>query len=169
MKTYHIKIANEEHTDRIWILLQQGILKRKSEGSSQWQDGYPNREVVIQDISSKSGYVIIDENESIVAYIAVVEGIDEVYEAIEGKWSFEGTYVSLHRLIVDQTEHHPGLGTWVLKQIENVVKDKSVNVIRVDTNFDNLSMLRVFEKLDYTYCGKVYIRGAERLAFDKKL
>ena len=164
---YRIELAKEEHSNRIWDLLQQGILKRKSEGSLQWQDGYPNQEVVKQDIKSNSGYIIIDDNDCVVAYIAVVEGIDPIYEEIEGKWAYDLPYVSLHRLVVDQINFVPGLGTWILQNIEPIIKEKSIDLIRVDTNFDNGSMLRVFEKLGYIYCGKVYIRGAERLAFEK--
>ena len=41
--------------------------------------------------------------------------------------------------------------------------------IKVDTNFDNKPMLHIFNKLGYTYCGKVYFRGQERRAFEKVL
>jgi len=41
----------------IWEILQQAILRRKAEGSSQWQDGYPNPEVIKKDIEKGSGYV----------------------------------------------------------------------------------------------------------------
>jgi hypothetical protein len=39
----------------------------------------------------------------------------------------------------------------------------------VDTNFDNLPMLNIFEKLGYTYCGEVYFRGSARRAYEKVL
>jgi hypothetical protein len=31
---------------QIWIILQQAIARRKADGSNQWQDGYPNPEVI---------------------------------------------------------------------------------------------------------------------------
>lgn len=167
MNNFRIVKAELKDSARIWELLQEGIDQRKKEGSAQWQDGYPNEEVVQQDIESGFGYCVRDQNGGIVGYIAIAEGIDEVYEAIEEKWNSLETYVVLHRLIVDQTNKIPGLGTWILNAVESVIEERGIRSIRVDTNFDNLSMLRVFEKVGYRYCGKIYIRGAERFAFDK--
>jgi hypothetical protein len=36
--------------------------------------------------------------------------------------------------------------------------ENQVFSIKVDTNFDNLAMLHILEKLDYQYCGEVYFR-----------
>jgi hypothetical protein len=32
-------------------ILQQAIARRKADGSNQWQDGYPNPEVILNDIT----------------------------------------------------------------------------------------------------------------------
>lgn len=37
----------------------------------------------------------------------------------------------------------------------------------LDTNFDNAAMLHILKKLDYTYCGEVYLAAGERKAFEK--
>ena len=42
-----LRKANYEDTTRIWEILQQAIEKRKEEGSDQWQDGYPNMDVMV--------------------------------------------------------------------------------------------------------------------------
>ena len=74
-----------------------------------------------------------------------------------------------HRLIVNLSHPVKGFATWFMTQLEKIVLEKNVYSIKVDTNFDNVGMLRVFEKLGYQYCGKVYFRGSERLAFEKLL
>ncbi len=51
---------------------------------------------------------------------------------------------------------------------ESLCLDKKVYSIKVDTNFDNLPMLKIVEKLGYTYCGEVYFEGP-RKAFEKVL
>lgn len=53
--------------------------------------------------------------------------------------------------------------------IEALCRDKKVYSIKVDTNFDNQPMLKILEKLQYTYCGEVYFRGSARKAFEKLL
>ena len=52
---------------------------------------------------------------------------------------------------------------------EAVCRKQGILSIKADTNFDNAGMLRVFEKLGYTYCGEVYFRGAARRAYEKRL
>ena len=41
--------------------------------------------------------------------------------------------------------------------------------IRVDTNYDNIPMLKLLAALEYQYCGEVYFRGSARKAFEKVL
>ena len=55
----------------IWVILQQAIQRRKEEGSNQWQDGYPNPEVITHDIQHKQGYVLT-EGETVIGYTAVL-------------------------------------------------------------------------------------------------
>ena len=166
---YKIRQAEIKDTDTIWQLLQAGILKRKEEGSTQWQDGYPNLDVVTNDIANQYGIVVEDENHQIVAYIAMIDGVEPAYEELEGKWLSGQPYIVFHRLIVNLSNPVKGFATWFMTQLEKFVLEKDIYSIKVDTNFDNVAMLRVFEKLDYQYCGKVYFRGSERLAFEKIL
>lgn len=166
-----IRKATLADCDAIWNLLQQGIEKRKIEGSNQWQDGYPNRNVVLNDITHHYGLVVENENQEMVGYLAMIADVEPAYEEIEGKWMSPAgeNYVVFHRLIVNLKHPIKGLATWILKEVEQLVLDQGIRSIKVDTNFDNVGMLRVFEKLGYQYCGKVYFRGSERLAFEKLL
>ena len=59
---HQFRKAFPSDASRIWEILQQAILKRKEEGSNQWQDGYPNSEVIKKDISKEIGYVLIINN-----------------------------------------------------------------------------------------------------------
>lgn len=168
---FHLRRATKKDIDAIWDLLQQGIEKRKNEGSNQWQDGYPNREVVINDVDNSYGIVVENSFNEIVGYIAMIDEIEPAYEAIDGQWlsPCNEKYIVFHRLIVNQSKPIKGLATWIMQNVEQLVLDKGIYSIKVDTNFDNIGMLRIFEKLDYQYCGKVYFRGSQRLAFEKQL
>ena len=50
-----------------------------------------------------------------------------------------------------------------------VTLESNVYSIKVDTNFDNVPMLRILDKLGYVYCGEVFFRGSARKAFEKVL
>lgn len=154
--------------DRIWEILQQAIQKRKNEGSSQWQDGYPNPTVVAEDIDNGYGYVLANNND-IAGYCAVVINDEPAYEAIEGKWLTNGDFVLYHRVAIAENYLGKGLARQMLRHIEEFALANNIYSIKVDTNFDNNSMLALLEKTGYVYCGEVYFRGAPRKAFEKIL
>lgn len=162
-----LRQATLNDLDRIWEILQQAIEKRKEEGSEQWQNGYPNLDVVKKDISNDFGYVIDNKENLIIGYVAIINEIESAYTEIEGKWLNNDIYLVVHRLAVVQNVKIKGLGSWTMAEIEKVAKSKNIQNIKVDTNFDNIPMLRIFEKLGYHYCGEVYFDESPRKAFQK--
>lgn len=158
--------AVDENCLPIWNLLQQGIERRRKEGSNQWQDGYPNIQTVENDLKNGFGFVFKFENE-IIGYAALIYNYEPAYDAIKGKWLSDDPYFVIHRLCIDESQLGKGLATKFLLMIENYVSTQNCNSIKVDTNFDNAAMLRIFEKLNYKYCGEVELRGSSRKAFQK--
>lgn len=169
MENINMRMATKADVDRIWELLQKGIQKRKEEGSWQWQDGYPNRHVVLNDVEHHFGYVAIDKAQTIVGYVAVIDDTEPAYDAIDGKWLSNGAYMVVHRLIVDLEKPIKGLATWMMQKVEEYTKTKAIPSIKVDTNYDNAPMLHIFNKLGYQYCGEVQFRGTPRKAYEKLL
>ena len=164
----HLRKAVFADTKRIWDILQQAIRRRKNEGSSQWQDGYPNPETVQTDITNGSGYVLTD-NEKIIAYAALIFNDEPAYEKIEGKWFTDNEFYVVHRVSVADEAAGKGVATIIFRMIEEVALRGKVFSIRVDTNYDNAAMLKILNNLGYTYCGEVFFRGSARKAFEKVL
>ena len=61
------------------------------------------------------------------------------------------------------------MGQKILQEAEKLAREKGVESIRIDTNFDNIPMLKIIEKEGYKYRGEVYFRGSARKAFEKIL
>lgn len=152
----------------IWEILQQAILRRKAEGSNQWQDGYPNPETVKSDIEKGIGFVLT-ENDTVIGYSAVLINDEPEYANIEGKWLSNNDFVVVHRVAVSEKHLGKGHAKKIFGSIEKYALEKNIYSVKVDTNFDNIPMLKTFENLGYTYCGKVYIRGSARKAYEKVL
>jgi GNAT superfamily N-acetyltransferase len=152
----------------IWKILQQAIEQRRRDGSSQWQDGYPNEQTVRDDIAKGYGYVL-EENKTIIAYAAIIFEEEPAYTAIEGKWLTNEDYAAVHRVATSNAVKGKGIATQLFKMIEDLCLGKKVYSIKVDTNFDNIPMLKIVDKLNYTYCGEVYFRNAPRRAYEKVL
>lgn len=152
----------------IWEIIQDAIEQRRQEGSSQWQDGYPNELSITNDINKGYGYVLT-ENGTILCYAAIIFDKEPAYEDIEGKWLTNGDYGVVHRVAVSKLAKGKGIATKLFQSIEGLCLEHHIYSIKVDTNFDNVPMLKILDKLGYTYCGEVHFREAARKAFEKKL
>ncbi|NJM80712.1 MAG: GNAT family N-acetyltransferase [Flavobacterium sp.] len=163
---YQFRKASLTEIPQIWEILQQAIQRRKEEGSNQWQDGYPNPEVIQKDIENGVGFVLT-ENETIIGYTAVLINDEPEYERIVGKWLTNEDFVVYHRVAIAQNYLGKGQAKKMLTYIENYAFENKIYSVKADTNFDNKPMLALFEKLGYTYCGEVYFRGSARRAYEK--
>ena len=152
----------------IWDILQQAIAQRRNEGSNQWQNGYPNEQTVHDDIANGCAHVLV-ENGEIIAYAAIIFGVEPAYENIEGKWLTHGDYVVIHRVATSNNVKRKGIATQLFKMIEELSVEQKVYSIKVDTNFDNVPMIKILNKLDYSYCGEVFYDGMPRKAYEKIL
>ena len=165
---YTLRKATEAEIPEIWIILQQAIALRKADGSTQWQDGYPNEDVIRNDIKTGVGFVLVDESE-ILGYVAVIINNEPEYLNIEGKWLSNGDFIVCHRIALAKEYLGKGLTRIMLGLIEDFARTKKILSVRADTNFDNIAMLTILRKSGYSHCGQVYFRGSAREAFEKLL
>lgn len=165
---YDFRKATASEMPQIWTIIQQAIVRRKNDGSQQWQDGYPNEDVIRTDIAKGFGYVLTD-NDNIVGYAAILFNDEPAYEQLKGTWLTNGDFAVVHRVAISDDYLGKGLAQKVFLFTEDLAIVNNVFSIKVDTNFDNIPMLKILEKLGYTYCGEVTFRGGIRKAFEKKL
>ena len=129
---------------------------------NQWINGYPSREIVMQDIMDKNSHVCVDNNGVIVGTFCFKQGEDPNYAIIdEGEWLNNNPYGVVHRIAGNGKLH--GLADyclqWCYEQCPN---------IRVDTHRDNLIMQHILERNGYAACGIIYVsNGTPRVAFQK--
>lgn len=168
MDQYQFRKACPEDVAQIWQILHQAIERRKDDGSKQWQDGYPNIEVVNKDIRGGHGFVLLDK-EIVIGYIAVYINDEPAYENIIGKWMTNDDFVAIHRVAVSASHLGKGLAKQLLTHVETLAISEEIYSIKADTNFDNAAMINIFLKLGYLYCGEVTFRGDQRRAYEKVL
>ncbi|GAA4280300.1 GNAT family N-acetyltransferase [Gaetbulibacter aestuarii] len=165
---HHFRKAKRSEIPEIWTIIQQAIARRKADGSNQWQDGYPNPEVLNRDIDRDAGYVLT-HNDKIIGYAAVLINDEPEYDNLEGQWLSNGDFVVFHRVAIHDDYLGQGLAKALFLYIEAFALQHEIYSVKADTNFDNQPMLALFEKLGYTYCGEVYFRGSPRKAYEKVL
>lgn len=165
---YNFRKAQAAEKPQIWKIIQQAIVRRKQDGSQQWQDGYPNEEVIQRDIERGIGYVLL-MGDTIVGYTAILFNDEPAYGDLKGTWLSTGDFAVVHRIAISDDYLGKGLAQKIMLLTEEIASQNKVFSVKVDTNFDNMAMLRIFDKLGYTYCGEVTFRGGVRKAFEKIL
>ncbi|SEA40679.1 Ribosomal protein S18 acetylase RimI [Flavobacterium gillisiae] len=164
--TYHFRKATTSEIPHIWIILQQAIARRKVDGSNQWQDGYPNPDVIQNDIDRNAGFVLT-EDDTIIGYSAVLINDEPEYQKIEGSWLTDDDFVVFHRVAISEKHLGKGLAKKLMNFIEEFAISNNIYSLKADTNFDNFAMMAIFEKMGYTYRGEVHFRGSARKAYEK--
>ena len=165
---YSFRKASVHDIPQIWTIIQQAIVRRKNDGSQQWQDGYPNEDLIRKDIVDGIGYVLTDDD-AIVGYAAIIFNVEPAYEKLKGTWLTNEDFAVVHRVAISDYYLGKGLAQKIFLFTEDLALDNNIFSIKVDTNFDNIPMLKILEKLGYTYCGEVFFRGDARKAFEKIL
>jgi GNAT superfamily N-acetyltransferase len=165
---YSFRKAQANDLTQIWEILHAAIKRRKADGSNQWQDGYPNPTIIETDIEKGHAHVLT-YGEMIVGYCAILINDEPEYANIKGKWLTNEDFVVYHRVAVDAHYLGKGLAQKMLLYIEDFALKNNIYSLKADTNFDNMGMLTIFEKMGYTYCGEVTFRGTPRKAFEKVL
>ncbi len=161
-----LRPATTAELPAIWAIIQFAIEQRRLEGSRQWQDGYPNPASLQSDLDSGVAYVLEADGE-LLLYAAILFSPEPAYEQIEGRWLTDGPAMVLHRVAASAQAKGKGIATTFFRMAEDLCRERGVPSIKVDTNFDNTAMLRILDKLGYTYCGEVYFHGAARRAYEK--
>lgn len=165
---YQFRKAKLGDNTEIWKILQQAIERRRLEGSRQWQDGYPNKNSIQNDIDKQVGFVLT-HNHKIVGYCAALMNDEPEYQKIIGTWLTTGNFVVIHRIAIDEQYLGQNLSSLIIKNVEEYAMKMNIFSVKIDTNFDNFAMIRIFEKRGYHYCGEVYFRGSARRAYEKIL
>lgn len=133
----------------------------KSGNTSQWPAGYPEKEVILNDIEKGVSYVL-EEDGVICATFCFIEGADPTYTYIEGRWFDDSAYATIHRIASNGK----------IKGIFKLALDFCLNInkhIRIDTHEDNIITRNLILKNGFKYCGIIYIPRdhSKRLAYER--
>lgn len=127
---------------------------------TQWGDGYPSREQLMSDIQRGVSYVVEHNGQPCATFVFII-GKDPTYAYIEdGNWLDDTLlYGTIHRIASsgEQRGIFPFVLHWCSAKCSN---------IRIDTHQDNMRMIHLIKKANFTHCGIIYTRdNSPRMAY----
>lgn len=159
-----IRLARESDIETIERIFAEAKLFMRANGNmSQWTGSYPERSLIMNDITNGNCYVTEHCGE-VCGVFSMFEGPDPTYAVIKnGKWLNDNRYFVIHRIAI--AKHGLGIAG---KCFEFGLSQNGE--LRIDTHRDNLPMQNALKKNGFSECGIIFLAdGSERLAFQKSV
>ena len=167
---FKIRKPTKKDLPAIMEMINDAKTALKAAKVDQWQDGYPNEEIIKQDIESGNAHLVIEGNKA-VGYGVLEFGKEPAYAKIyKGKWQSNDPYATIHRVVVHHEHKGKGVSRFLFSHFEQLCILHDTSWLRIDTHEKNAPMNKLIIKSGFTRSGAVYIREkVERTVFDKKL
>lgn len=96
-----IRLATTTDIKAILAIVEDARCQIEELGFIQWsrESGYPSASTFMTDIANNELYVI-EENASVLGFMALVKSHNFDYDNIEGKWLNDANYYTIHRLAI---------------------------------------------------------------------
>lgn len=157
---------------KMTVIFDEARNSIKRLGIDQWQNGYPNVEIIESDIKRAYSHVI-EMNGEIVATFAIIDDGEPTYDKIyDGEWLTGDShdYIAIHRVAILISARSSGLSGKIIEYAENTAKAIGRSSIRIDTHTGNIVMRKMLEKNRFSHCGTIFLcDGAKRVAYEKTI
>lgn len=163
----YFRLAEPSDLDKIFHIFESAIKNMISQNILQWDEIYPQKSHLHEDILKKELYIGILDGEIASVYVLNDE-CDEQYK--NGNWEYpDASYKVVHRLCVDPKFQNRGVGSETVRHIEDVVREMGIQSIRLDAFTENPFSLRMYEKAEYKIVGHADWRKGRFYLMEKGL
>ena len=159
------RLASIEEIDYINRMFDAVKAKGRIDGTSDWDEDYPNREIIVEDIKNKCLNVLEDKGR-IIASISIVE--EEPEEIKDLCWESVRSCF-LVRLCVAPEYQGKGIGEEMMKRISIVAKEKGYKATHHLAAEVNKAANRLYKRMGYKDLGIVHAYETDFVAYEKLL
>ncbi len=137
--------------DMIFGMYSAAITHMEKQGIHQWDQIYPDKETLYQDILKNQLYIGEMDNKIAVCFV-LNEECDEEYK--NASWICPNArFCIIHRLCVNPEFQNQGIAGKTMKYIENLCKKEKYDSIRLDCFTQNPFSRKLYDKSGYTITG----------------
>jgi Acetyltransferases, including N-acetylases of ribosomal proteins len=162
-----LRIATIEDLDQVDKIYKNAIEVMDSNGINQWDNIYPNKEILKEDILKGEMFLGVMDNKIACAFV-LNSDYDEEYN--NGNWKYRNeSFNIVHRLCVNSAFQNQGIGTQSMMLIEKMLRKDGIESIRLDAFSLNPFALRLYEKIGYVRVGEAKWRKGLFYLYEKKI
>jgi GNAT superfamily N-acetyltransferase len=162
-----IRPGREDDVDAIMGVVRRVIAAMREEGIDQWDEIYPDRQVLSTD-AREGALFVADDADGLAGILVLNEFQNAEYAAVP--WTFVTPPVCvLHRLFVDPGRRNRGIATVMVSFAEQRARELGYRTMRLDAFTRNPAALRLYHRLGYRDAGAVTLRKGVFSVFEKAL
>ncbi len=151
-----IRKANKTDLDNIMLMYKSCVAGMLKNSIDQWDETYPNAGIIIEDLIAQTYFVAL-ENGIIIGGINIDQNQDETYLEIDWEDKSNSSLV-VHRLGVKEEFWKKGIGKKLMIFAENLVVEKGLKSIRLDTYSGNPKAMEFYRRLGYSELGTIDLK-----------
>ena len=156
-----IRLANKTDIPKLLEIYESAKRFMHTNGNpNQWNGAYPDIDTLLCDIESNHLFAMEDDALGIYGCFALIGGDDPTYAYIDGAWSSDMPYGTIHRIAGD------GRKNGVFAECTAFARTKYTH-LRVDTHEDNKPMQNAVLRDGFRYAGVIFLaNGDPRFAYE---
>lgn len=152
-----IEKAKREDLDDLFALINRVKADMKKNQLDQWNDDYPTREIIENDILNEDLY-IIKSDDRLFGGICLNEDQEEAYQQVD--WKFDPTKVLvIHRLAIDPNTQGQGMAQQLMQFAEKYAQENGFTSIRLDVYSQNPRAIAIYKNRGYEIRGAINFPG----------
>ena len=151
-----IRKANKEDLENIMKMYKSCVTGMLENGIDQWDDTYPNTEIISEDLNVGT-YYVSEMDGAIIGGINIDKNQDDTYLALD--WEDKSdSFLVVHRLGVKEEFWNKKIGKDLMLFTEKLVIEKGFKSIRLDTYSGNPKAMEFYRRLGYTELGTIDLK-----------
>ena len=159
--------AQAEDLAEILLLFRAATTRMDAHGVYQWDEIYPDEGILSEDIAR--GNMTIGKIDGRIAVAFMLDFCeDSDYETAAWRYCAQDIVV-LHRLCVHPDFQGQGVARQAMDYLENEVRARGVQTIRLDAFSQNPAALHLYESRGYQKAGEISYRKGLFYLYEKKL
>jgi GNAT superfamily N-acetyltransferase len=151
-----IRKANKIDLDNIMKMYKSCVKGMLENGIDQWDDTYPNTEIISEDLNVGT-YYVAEIDGTIIGGVNIDQNQDSTYLEINWKDKSD-SFLIVHRLGVKEEFWNKKIGKKLMLFTENLAKERGLKSIRLDTYSGNPKAMAFYTKLGYTELGAINLK-----------
>lgn len=160
-----VRKAVPNDVSAVYELFRQAIRVMNNNNIPQWDEIYPNKDDIYQDIQKNEMYLCEIEKKIASVFVLNTE-YDEQYN--NGRWKYPH-FMVLHRLCVNPDFQHQGIAKRTLAAAEKIAGQNMAQSIRLDVFSLNPIALHLYQSCGYIKTGVVSFRKGIFWLYEKPL